>query len=258
MQRPVPAKAAPPPPPEREEATNIVASPARPATSATVVRGPPAPPEDDDGELKTEVALKARPPAPPKVPTGPVPPGVEPSFAAEVETTVAQLAGLDYFQVLLLQNTASTAEIKRAYHQRSRAYHPDRFFKLEDTGFRDSVDKIYKRINEAYVVLRDDQKRAKYLKDISGEKRDEKLRYTEESEVEAKRAAQKEKEEEVGKTPQGRKVFEQGMKDLAASKFVEAHRNFKMALMYEPANAKYKEKMLEAEKQLPKGDFRIK
>ncbi|MBS2029404.1 MAG: DnaJ domain-containing protein [Deltaproteobacteria bacterium] len=223
-----------------------------------MVRPAPAQGDDDGENLKTEVALRARPPAPPPTPTGPVPPGVEPTFAAEVETTAAQLPELDYFQVLLLQATASTAEIKRAYHQRSRAYHPDRFFRLEDAGFRENVDKIYKRINEAYVVLRDDQKRAKYVKDISGDKRAEKLRFTEESEVEAKRAAQKEKEEEVGKTPQGRKVFEQGMKDLAANKFVDAHRNFKMAVMYEPGNAKYKEKMLEAEKQLPKGDFRIK
>lgn len=183
---------------------------------------------------------------------------MEPEFAAKVELTAAQLGELDYFQVLELTAAATVADIKRAYHQNSRAYHPDRFFKLPDAAFRDKVDRIYKRINEAYVVLRDDRKRAKYAEDIAGANRAQKLRFTEESEAEAKAAAKKEREEQVGTTPQGRKFFEQGMKDLAAGKFVDAHRNLKMARTFEPANEKYKEKFLEAEKGLPKSDFKIK
>jgi curved DNA-binding protein CbpA len=183
---------------------------------------------------------------------------VEPAFAAEVEVVAGQLAELDYFQVLKLTPAATVADIKRSYHQSSRAYHPDRFFKVADAAFRDKVDRIYKRINEAYVVLRDDLKRAKYAEDVAGASRGQKLRFTEESEAEAKAAAKKDREEQVGTTAQGRKFFEQGGKDLAAGKFVEAHRNFKMALTFEPSNPRYKEKFLEAEKGLPKSDFKIK
>lgn len=191
-------------------------------------------------------------------PKNAVPEGVEPAFAAEVEFMSSKLNELDYFEVLKLTPAAAVAEIKRAYHQGSRAYHPDRFFKCPDADFRDRVDKVYKRINEAYVVLRDDRKRQKYAADVAGPSRAQKLRFTEESEVEAKQAARKEKEEEIGKTPQGRKMYEQGMKDLAAGRFDAAHRNFKMACTYEPSNATYKAKLEEAAKGLPKNDFKIK
>jgi curved DNA-binding protein CbpA len=137
-------------------------------------------------------------------------------------------------------------------------FHPDRFFRLEDAEFRDDVDRVYKRINEAYVILRDDQKRARYAADVTGPQREQKLRFTEESEQEAKAAAKKEKEEEIGKTPHGRKFYSEGMKAMEAGKPIEAQRAFKMAMTFEPGNAKFKEKFLEAEKNLPKSDFRMK
>jgi DnaJ-domain-containing protein 1 len=225
-------------------------------------RPPPAPPVDD-AVVKTEVALPRAPAARPPPPSGTtqpaaIPSGVDPLFAAEVERVMLQLGELDYFEILKITPAATSSELKKAYHQGSRAYHPDRFFKIEDASFREKVDRIYKRINEAYVVLRDDKKRAKYAADIAGPHRAQKLRFTEESEVEAKLAAKKEKEEEFGKTPQGRKFFEAGSKDLAAGRFVDAHRNFKMAATFEPGNALFKEKLLEAEKGLPKSDFKIK
>jgi curved DNA-binding protein CbpA len=183
---------------------------------------------------------------------------VEPAFAAQVEYWDARLDQSDYFELLKLSQAAVPGEIKKAYHRESRAFHPDRFFKLEDADFRDAVDRIYKRINEAYVVLRDDKKRARYAADMAGPSRAQKLRFNEESEQEAKAAAKKEKEEEIGKTPNGRKFYAEGMKAMEAGKFAEAHRAFKTAFMYESSNAKFKEKMQEAEKNLPKNDFRIK
>ncbi len=187
-----------------------------------------------------------------------VPPGVDPRFAAELEYWSARLETVDYFEVLKLLPQAGANEVKKAYHRESRTFHPDKFFQLPDEEFREKVDRIYKRINEAYVVLRDDRKRARYATDVTGPERAKKLRFTEEAESEVKQAAKREKEEEIGKTPQGRKFYEQATKDMAASKFVDAHRNFKMALTFEPGNARYKEKMLEAEAKLPKSDFRIK
>ena len=156
----------------------------------------------------------------PKIPPAKrVPAGVDPAFAAEAEYWSDRLEELDYFQVLKLLPVAGPGDVKKAYHRESRAYHPDKFFKLQDEDFQDRVDRIYKRINEAYVVLRDDRKRAKYAGDVAGPNRAQKLRFTEESEQEVKAAAKKEREEVVGTTPQGRKFFEQGMKDLAANRF---------------------------------------
>lgn len=172
------------------------------------------------------------------------------TFTIEAEALSQVLDGLDYFQVLKVPQTAGHAEIKSAYYRESRAYHPDRVFHLEDVALKENVNRIYKRVTEAYFVLRDDQKRRKYLADVTGPERAKKLRFDEASEQEQKKA----KEEEIGATPNGRKFFGAGMVDLNAGRFDAAERNFKMALMYEPANPRFKEKLEEASKKIkPKG-----
>ncbi len=60
----------------------------------------------------------------------------------------------DYYAILELSSTATTAEIKRAYRRLARKYHPD----LN----RQALDNHIKLLNEAYAVLRDPAKRAKY------------------------------------------------------------------------------------------------
>lgn len=66
---------------------------------------------------------------------------------------------MDYYQVLGLQRGASSDEIKQAYRKLSMKFHPD----------KNDGDKYFenwsKKINEAYGVLGDPEKRAKYDSD---------------------------------------------------------------------------------------------
>jgi len=174
-------------------------------------------------------------------------------FAIEAQALAQVLDELDYFQILKVGQNSSPADLKAAYYRESRAYHPDRFLQLADVELREAIGKIYKRINEAYVCLRDDSKRTKYLADVCGPERQKKLRFVEASEQELK----KEKEQEVGTTPQARKFFLAGLSDLAAQRFASAERNFKMALTYEPANVNFKAKRDEAAK-LVKSDMSVR
>jgi DnaJ-class molecular chaperone len=178
---------------------------------------------------------------------------VDEAFEIEAQALAQVLDERDYFQIRKVNTNASPAELKAAYYRESRAYHPDRFLRLENIELRDAIGKIYKRINEAYVCLRDDSKRSKYHADISGPDRQKKLRFVEASEQELK----KEKEQEVGATPQGRKFFMQGLSDMAAQRFASAERNFKMALTYEPNNQNFKAKRDEAAK-LVKTDMSVR
>ena len=89
--------------------------------------------------------------------------------------------------------------------------------------------------------------------DVTGPDRQRKLRFVEASEQELK----KDKEQEVGTTPQGRKFFLAGMHDFQAHRYAAAERNFKMALTYEPNNTNYKAKAQEAGK-LVKTDMMVK
>ena len=175
------------------------------------------------------------------------------TFEIEAAALAQIMDELDYFQILKVGQDASPSQIKAAYYRESRAYHPDRFFQLPNLDLKEAIGRIYKRINEAYVCLRDDTRRAKYLADVNGSERQKKLRFVEASEQELK----KDKEQEVGSTPQGRKFFMAGLADMAAQRFAAAERNFKMALTYEPNNPNYKAKRDEAGK-LIKNDMMIR
>ncbi|NPA30628.1 MAG: J domain-containing protein [Chloroflexi bacterium] len=62
----------------------------------------------------------------------------------------------DYYKVLGLEPDATTDEIKRAYRKLALQYHPDR-----NPDNKEAEEK-FKEINEAYQVLSDPEKRAKY------------------------------------------------------------------------------------------------
>ncbi|MCX6064815.1 MAG: J domain-containing protein [Chloroflexi bacterium] len=62
----------------------------------------------------------------------------------------------DYYQILGVARTASADEIRAAYRKLALKYHPDR-----NPGDKQAEDK-FKEMNEAYQVLSDPQKRARY------------------------------------------------------------------------------------------------
>jgi molecular chaperone DnaJ len=61
-----------------------------------------------------------------------------------------------YYETLGVQRTATDAELKTAYRKLAMQHHPDR-----NPGNKD-CEHQFKEINEAYDVLKDDQKRAAY------------------------------------------------------------------------------------------------
>ncbi len=62
----------------------------------------------------------------------------------------------EYYDLLEISQTASAGEIKRAFRKQAMKYHPDR-----NPGDKEAEQK-FKAINEAYEVLKDEQKRAAY------------------------------------------------------------------------------------------------
>jgi curved DNA-binding protein len=64
----------------------------------------------------------------------------------------------DYYEILGVPRTASAEEIKQAYRRLARTHHPD----LQPTAERSRAAERFKEINEAYEVLGDADKRARY------------------------------------------------------------------------------------------------
>ena len=59
----------------------------------------------------------------------------------------------DYYEILGVNKNASKDEIKKAFYKLAQKHHPDK---------KDGNEAKFKEANEAYQVLSDDQKRAKY------------------------------------------------------------------------------------------------
>ena len=58
----------------------------------------------------------------------------------------------DYYDVLGVEKSASASDLKNAFRRLARKYHPDR-------STEEDAEDRFKEIQEAYVVLSDDQKR---------------------------------------------------------------------------------------------------
>jgi molecular chaperone DnaJ len=66
------------------------------------------------------------------------------------------MAKKDFYQILGVDKKSSADDLKKAYRKLAMQYHPDK-----NPGNKDAEQK-FKEINEAYDVLKDDQKRAAY------------------------------------------------------------------------------------------------
>lgn len=64
----------------------------------------------------------------------------------------------DYYKTLGVERSATEKEIKAAYRKLARKWHPD----LHSGKNKQEAEEKFKQINEAYEVLKDPEKRAKY------------------------------------------------------------------------------------------------
>ena len=126
---------------EREHGTNIL--------SDEMARPQPAIKQPEDTGLSGDEALKAK---------------------SEAETTEENLdeflgrvaAAISHYEVLEVRSEATSAEIKHAYYELARRYHPDKFRMRDTTSLSARIDSAFARITQAYETLMDEGRRAGY------------------------------------------------------------------------------------------------
>lgn len=67
----------------------------------------------------------------------------------------------DYYEILRINRNATQDDIRKAYHELAKLYHPDKYAQLAD-DLRAEAGRRFAEMNEAYAVLSNAEKRKKY------------------------------------------------------------------------------------------------
>lgn len=132
-----------------------------------------------------------------------------------------------YYEILCVNIDAQTSEIKTAYFQLAKKYHPDKFHQESDTEFQQRIQNAFTEIARAYDTLKDKDTREVY---------DFKLRKYLESVKDQQSSISKEPETDVDKA---REEFDQGFTYLMQQDYEMALPFLTRAVQLSPDNARF-------------------
>jgi DnaJ-class molecular chaperone len=164
--------------------------------------------------------------------------------SAEIRALAGLLDELDYYQLLETKRDVSTSELKLAYYELSRRFHPDAN-RQQAPEVREAAERVSKRLTEAWSVLRDPRRRQAYDRKLAAGD-GVRIQLAEAEAVADKKSV----EDRLGTTPNGRRYFTLAHTDIDRGDLKAAARNLQMALTFEPQNSYFKQKLDEIKKQL--------
>jgi len=103
------------------------------------------------------------PPPPVLTPAAPVATAAAIEHERIVTARGATIDSEDLFAVLGVPHSATPEQIKTAYLDAARRFHPDRLASLGLDRLRSKVETIFRRVSEAQSILLDDARRAQYI-----------------------------------------------------------------------------------------------
>lgn len=148
-----------------------------------------------------------------------------------------RLERLDYYELLRVSPTASPEEIRRAFHEFALRYHPDRHAGAV-AEHAERAARIYRRGAEAYRVLMQPERRARYDRLLASGQ----LRYAEPTRSE-ERASQRPAGAIDVRSPRARPFAQQALEAEKRGDLAKARLNFLMALQHEPDNEMLRSKL---------------
>jgi curved DNA-binding protein CbpA len=154
--------------------------------------------------------------------------GRDPSFDAYVLKIHEVLDRLDYYRLLGVEPDARIPQIKKAFFGIAAKFHPDRNLDAEER-VRQAIYEIFKRLNEAYRVLCDYEKRKAYDRARSDGK--VRLESTDRRTTAPKRA------EDAIRSREARQFFRQATEALQAGDLMQAELHCKVARSREGESA---------------------
>ena len=144
----------------------------------------------------------------------------------------------DYYQLLGIIRTATSDQIRSAFHRFARDHHPDNFIGSPEETERHTM--LYQEASEAYRVLLDPTKRQLYDEGLAqGKKRyrDDRLRET--------RRSMRPPGGVMLRSSKARVFFTRAHRAMKGEDWPQAKLNLKMAIQHEPDNEELQAKLEE-------------
>jgi hypothetical protein len=85
----------------------------------------------------------------------------------EVMETYEGLGNRDHFELLGVPRDATEAQVREAYFRLAKRFHPDGQLEADLGGMRDAFEAIFRRLGEAYEILRNPRIRVVYEKNLA-------------------------------------------------------------------------------------------
>lgn len=83
-------------------------------------------------------------------------------FREDVARKIHFFSTADYYEILEITKQATANEVKTAYYQLAKKYHPDRYRQPEYSDLRSQLETLFTKITQAYDTLREPASRAIY------------------------------------------------------------------------------------------------
>ncbi len=164
---------------------------------------------------------------------------------SEIKAFARIMDELNYYELLEIERGAARTDIRDAFHNAARRFHPDTH-REAGAALSQDIDRISKRITEAYTVLRNPRRRKVYDDHIAAGTSGVRIPL---AALEA--AAEKEAAEvHQGATPNGKRYYALANADIKNGNLQAAARNLQMAITFEPGNKGFKEKLEKLKAQL--------
>jgi DnaJ-class molecular chaperone len=145
---------------------------------------------------------------------------------------------VDYYQLLGIIRTATSDQIRSAFHRFAREHHPDNFIDSPEEAERHTM--LYQQASEAYRVLLDPTKRKLYDEGLENGQvryRDDRLRET--------RRTMRPPGGVLVRSSKARVFFTRAHKAIKSEDWAQAKLNLMMALQNEPDNEELQAKLEE-------------
>jgi curved DNA-binding protein CbpA len=231
------------------------------------------------GQARAKASAPPRPPpateAPPQATAPPAPPRaaraaiVLPSVDDTLDLPVAvqeKLLGLalrleaPYQEILGVAPDADRKVLKRAYFALSKELHPDRYFRKNLGVFQPHLERVFKKVVEAYELLSDPMARAEIEKSLAAAAPAPEVApvvpEAPQPEPQAPRPSVPRRPHVFSITERVRKerrqrakrLFEAGMASFAGGRWLEAAGSVRLAIAFDPWNAIYKEQFADVQR----------